>query len=438
MFKRTLAMVLSLTMCAAMFAGCGKKEESKAPTTSGSAPAASDSASTAPTAPTDAVAEADKGTLVWNIGADPKTWDPGLNTATDGSHLDNNMFEGLMEDIGGGKLEPAQAESYKISDDKMTYTFTLRKDLKWSDGSPLTAKDFEYSWKRVCDPATAAEFSNLMTPYIKGAMEFLEGKGTKDEMGVKALDDLTLEVKLVNPVPYFLNLCSFYTYYPVKESVAVKGDGWEKQAATCISNGPFMLEEYKTADHINLVKNPNYRKADEVKLERINGLMIVEATTTFNGYKAGKIHLLESSGIPVNEIPNLEATDPYFTIAPQAGTWYAIFNVDVAPFDNPLVRKAFTLAIDNKKITDILKGGRLPATGFIAPVLHFSDGVSCRKLDDNGMPTPEYGIDPMKANKEEAMKLLAEAGYPEGKGLPPVSYTYNTNDGNKIMAEALQ
>ena len=167
--------------------------------------------------------------------------------------------------------------------------------------------------------------------------------------------------------------------------------------------------------------------------------MIVEATTAFNGYKSGEIALLDSGGIPSNEIPNLKATDPYFSIADRVGTYYAIFNCDAAPFNDVKVRRAFTLAIDQKRIVEqVTKGGQKPATGFIPPSLKFSDGSSCRKLDGDGMPLPEYGIDPMKAQVDEAKALLAEAGFNESNPFPAFDFYYNTSEAHKAIAEALQ
>ncbi|MEG1972841.1 MAG: ABC transporter substrate-binding protein, partial [Oscillospiraceae bacterium] len=178
MFKKVMALSLAFCLSLTVLAGCGGSKSSAAPSTSTDASKAPEGSSAASTAtPTPAPASAD--TFVWNLGADPKTWDPGLNNASDGGHVINNLFEGLMRDIGGGKLDYAIAESHTLSEDKLTYTFKIRPGVKWSDGKPLTAKDFEFSWKRVCDPATASEYSFIMAPYIVGGEDFLNGKGTK-------------------------------------------------------------------------------------------------------------------------------------------------------------------------------------------------------------------------------------------------------------------
>ena len=423
--KKITALLLSCIFVLGLFTGCGEKTQTKS---EGSSEATSD---TTPAAVSD--------TLMWNLGSDPKTWDPTINSAANGGHLINNIFEGLMKDVGAGKLEYALAESHEVSEDNLTYTFHLRPDLKWSDGKPLTAGDIEYSWKRVCDPKTASDYSFIMAPYIVGAEAFLNGEGSKDEMGVKALDDKTLEVKLNFPVPYFLNLTTFYTYLPVREDVAEKGDGWEKNVETCITSGPFKVVEYKIGDHVSLEKNENYWDAANVQLKKIKVTMVEEASTAFAAYQNGDLHIVNGGQIPANEIANLMATDPNFSVVDEVGNYFINFNCDVAPFNDLKVRKAFTLAIDRKMIVDqVAKGGQKPATGFMPPLLKYSDGTSVRKLDENGMPAPEFGIDPNRAQVEEAQALLAEAGYPNGEGFPTVTYKYSTSESHKAIAEALQ
>lgn len=403
--KKFLAIVLVLAILLALPTGCGEKKMSSS-------------------------------YLIWNIGVEPKTFDPGLNNANDGGHIIQNLFEGLMQETEKG-LKTAQAKSYKISDDGLVYTFTLRDDIKWSDGKPVTAHDFVYSWQRVCDPKTASEYSFLMAPYIVGGEDFLNGVGTAEDMGVKALDDKTLQVTLNFPCSYFLSLTTFYTYMPVRKDAVETGEGWEKNPATCISNGPFVLEEYVIGSHLKMKKSETYYDAKNVRLAGVKGLMIVEETTAHNAYLSGEIHINEK--IPQDEIPKLRAEDPNFTAKAQVGTYYAMFNMDSPEVSDLRVRKALSLAIDRKAIVEnVTKGGQIPATGFIPPNLTYSDGSSCRDLDEKGNPKPEFGIDPNKANVEEARRLLAEAGYPDGKGFPKLTYIYNTNEGHQRVAEALQ
>lgn len=443
MFKKLVSLLVIAMMIMSLATGCSQPAETpaeKPAETPAETPAEKPAETPAetPAEPTDE----DQEYLIWNIGTESRTFDPTLNNASDGGHLINNLFEGLMRETADG-IEPAQAESYEISANAegvegTVYTFKLRDDIKWSDGKPVTAADFEYAWKRACDPEAASEYAFIVTSYVKGGEEFFNGEGTRDEVAVKALDEKTLQVELKFPVPYFLSLTGFYTYMPVRQDIVEQyGEGWEKNPETCIGNGPFKLAEFQTGSHVLLVKNDNYYKADEVKLKGVKGLMITEATTAQSAYEAGEIQVNDT--IPPDEVPRLIAEDPNFVSMPRIGTYYGIFNVDKAPTDDVRVRKALTLAIDRKAICElIMKGGQIPATGFVPPSLSFSDGTCFRQLDDKGFPQPEYGIDASKALVEEAQALLAEAGYPNGEGFPTITYKYNTGDAHQKVAEALQ
>ncbi|SHI88123.1 oligopeptide transport system substrate-binding protein [Geosporobacter subterraneus DSM 17957] len=405
MFKKSLVLMLILALVVTAFAGCGSK------------------------APTEAEKPAEPKVLKFNLNADPKTIDPQLNSAADGGHIVNNTFEGLMREIDG-KLENAMAEKYEISEDGLTYKFTIR-DAKWSDGKPVTAHDFEYAWKRALDPATASEYSFQMY-YIKGAQAYNEGTGSIEDVAVKALDDKTLEVVLEGPTPYFLELTTFYTFMPTRKDVVEKDpEGWAKNPEITVCNGPFKVTEYKIGDKLILSKNENYWQADKVKLDRIEVSMIVESTTGLTAYEAGELDVIDE--VPNQEIPRLQANDPTFRILPQIGTYYYIFNVTKKPTDDVRVRKALSLAIDRTAIVEkVTKGGQIPATGFTPPGLLDADGKEFRTV------AGDYGIDPKAAKVEEAKALLAEAGYPDGKGFPELTVLYNTSENHKAIGEAIQ
>ena len=267
----------------------------------------------------------DDGTLQWNLGSEPKTIDPALNSAVDGGHIINNTFEGLMRKDDTG-IQPAMAESYTVSEDGTVYTFTLR-DAKWSDGQPVKAQDFEYAWKRALDPAVASEYGFQMF-YIKGAQAYYEGTGAIEDVMIKAIDDKTFEVTLASPTPYFLDLTTFYTFMPVRQDVVEKNpEGWSNDPSIVVSNGPFKLSEYKVGDRIVLVPNTNYWKADQTKLTRIDAMMIVDQSTGLTSYEANELDILDD--MPTSEIPKLIAEDPTFQIMPYVGTYYYIFNVGI-------------------------------------------------------------------------------------------------------------
>jgi len=414
LFKRSISLLVVLMLVLTAFVGCSQPAEDETPvddpTEEGTDPVVEEE-------PTEEPAEAAEQVLNWNLGADPKTLDPGLNGASDGGHVINNTFEGLMREIEGD-LQPAMAESYEVSEDKTTYTFTLREDLKWSDGEALTAYDFEYAWTRVLDPLTASEYS------------WIFGEANVDTF--EAVDETTFVVNLKAPTPWFLGLTSFYTFFPVREDmVDAKDDGlWAKDPELAVSNGPFVLTAYETGSKLVLEKNDHYWRADEVMLNKINAQMIVEASTALTAYQAGELDVIMT--VPGAEIPGLIAEDPTFHIFPMLGTYYYSFNVTEPPMDDLKVRRALTLAIDRKAMVEtVTKGGQLPAKTMIPTSLKDAEGNVFQEM------TGTYGIEDT-ATVEEAQALLAEAGYPDGEGFPELELLYNTGEGHQKVAVAIQ
>lgn len=374
--------------------------------------------------------EVTRTTMNWNIGADPKTIDPGLNGASDGGDVINQTFEGLVREKSG-VVHPGIAESWEVSDDGLKVTFNLRES-KWSDGSDLTAHDFVYSWKRGMDPATASEYAWIWEyTNIVGAAEAVAGESL-DNVGVRAADDYTLEVDLIVPTDYIVSLLSFYHFLPVKQSsVEAKADGaWAKDPALAVSNGPFKLEDYRIGSGLTLVKNENYWNADEVRLEKIEAQFIDTASTAYNAYQTGELDFIPD--VPAAEIPRLIAEDPNFYVYPLLGTYYYNFNMDLEMFQDPRVRKAFTLAIDRNLITETLGAGQVPANGFVPPGFLDHEGNDFAEESGNyGIPLDDSGI-------AEAQQLLADAGYPNGEGFPEFTIMYNTSESHKLVAELIQ
>lgn len=404
LFKKNLALLLVLVMVVAAFAGCA------------STPAEEPAATTEePATEEPVVEEPTEKVLTWNIGSEPKTIDPGLNAASDGGDVINNMFEGLMREVGG-QLLPGMAESYTMSDDQLTYTFVLR-DALWSDGEPVTANDFEYAWTRVLDPATGSEYSWIFS------------EANVDTF--RAVDEKTFEVTLLAPTPYFLGLTGFYTFFPVREDSVTQGaDGaWAIDPAASIVNGPFYLEEYKTGDKLVLAKNDNYWQADQVMLDKIEGFMIVDATTALTAYEAGELDVIDN--MPSEEIPRLMAEDDTFYILPLDGVYYYALNVAVEPLTDTNVRKALNFAIDRAAIVDILNGGQLPATNMVSPASYDDEGNVFSTEAGDYVPKDGSGV-------AEAQQLLADAGYPNGEGFPTLEIMYNTSEGHKMVAEIIQ
>ncbi len=369
----------------------------------------------------------------WNLAsAGPKTIDPGLNGASDGGDVGNQIFEGLVREQAG-VVKAGMAESWETSADGKTITFNIRKGAKWSDGSALTANDFEYSWKRAMDPATASEYSWIWEyTNVVGAQQAAEGEGSLEDVGVKALDDSTLEVKLNNPTNYFVSLMSFYHFHPVKQSAVEAGpDGtWASDPALFVGNGAFMVTDYTIGEGMVIEKNPNYWNADEVMIDVINIAFIDEQSTAYQAYQNGEFDFI--SEVPPAEVPRLIAEEPEYYIFPLLGTYYYNFNMDLEMWQDERVRRALTMSIDRERIVEVLAGGQEPAGGFVPPGF----------VDNNGKDFFEtagtYGLVTDDGKYAEAKQLLADAGYPDGAGFPKFTLMYNTSEGHKLVAEMVQ
>lgn len=385
--------------------------------------------------------------ITFNLGADPKTIDPALNAAVDGSTVIANAFEGLMRVDEKDMPIPGVAEKYEISPDGLKYTFHLRKEAVWSDGQPVKAGDFEYAWKRALNPDTAAEYAYQLY-YLKNGQGFNESKlpdadvsvgikkATADEVGVKAVDDNTLEVNLEYPTLYFLSLMAFPTYAPVRKDIVEGNEKWTLKPETYICNGAFKMTEWKAKDVIVFEKNAKYWDAANVKLDKINYKMLDDQNASLAGFKAGQLDLIQ--GPPQQEIPKLVA-DGIAQIFPSLSTYYFCLNlspeadkIDPAAgkaLKDPRVRKALSLAIDRKIIVEkVALGGQLPATSFVPT------GIP----DDKGANFTNKEYYSPEANVEEAKKLLAEAGYADGVGFPNMTIIYNTSQGHQNIAAAVQ
>lgn len=424
--KKKLTLGLAMIMASSMaLAGCASKTETTGGTATGSEATTGE---TGTDSDEDYVLAADQ-TLRYNLGADPLTLDPQLNSATDASHIINNVFEGLMREKDG-EVVPGIAESYTLSEDGLVYTFTLR-DATWADGQPVTAGDFEFAWKRGANPATASEYMYLFeSANILNAGAIAKGEKSIDELGVKAIDDKTLEVTLSAPTDYFLGLTGFATLMPVREDMVDDEGAWAKDTAKYIGNGPFKMSEYKMGDQIVLVKNENYWNAENVNLEKIVMYMIVDESTAHTRYTAGELDVNEL--IPTDEIPTLIAEDPTFYIMPKIGTYYYAFNMNNEALKDARVRQALSLAINREQIVkEVTKGGQKVAYGFMPEGITDNEGKSFTET------AGDYGVNP-KGDVEKAKALLAEAGYPDGAGLPEIEILYNTSESHKLIAEAMQ
>lgn len=356
--------------------------------------------------------------LRYNNGTEPQTIDPALMTGHPEIMIALQIFEGLTAyDPKTVEPVPAMAESWTVSGDGLVWRFILRSGITWSDGTPITAQTFKDSWLRALAPETAAEYAYQLY-VIKNAEAYNAGKAKASDVGIKVVDDRTLEVTLENPTPYFLQLTAFATYMPVPLHVIKKvGDRWILPE-NLVVNGPFKIKEWIPNQKIVLVKNENYWDKAKVKLEQVEFYAIEDNNTALEKYLNNELDWLPT--VPTDRVTEM-LKHPDTKVAPQLAVYFYRFNTKEPVLQDPRVRRALYLSIDRKYIVEnVLKAGQQPAYNFVPPLVGY---------------TPFVGE---KENVAKAKKLLAEAGFPEGKGFPKLTILYNTSEGHKKIAEAIQ
>ncbi|MED1793921.1 peptide ABC transporter substrate-binding protein [Brevibacillus nitrificans] len=416
MKKNIFALVSSVAVLGTALAGCGGGQEAAKPAEQ---PAGNTQTQAPAAAP---AAEKKPQVLRMNLHSEPPTADPGIAEDTTSGAVILATFDGLTRIGGDEKPHEAAAESYTVSDDQLTYTFKIR-DHKWSNGDPVTAKDFEYAWKRALDPKTASNYAYQLY-YVKNGEKANKGEAKLDDVGVKALDDKTLEVKLENPTPFFLELLAFRTYFPVNQKVVEGNEKWAGEAATHVGNGPFKMESWEHKSKMVLVKNENYWDKDNVKLDKIEFSMVEDENTELSMFENGELDWAGApmSSLPTDAIPALKEQNK-ITTKPIAGTYWYKFNTEKPPFNNVKIRKAFAFSIDRQGLIDnILQTGQIPATGAVPPSM---------VLNPNGY---------FKDNDQAEAKKMLEEGMKELgiSKLPTITLSYNTSEGHKKIAEAIQ
>ena len=400
--------------------------------------------------------------VTYNLGTEPATIDPAVSVDVSSANIELQVFEGLTRIDNKNMPQPAIAKSWTISKDHKTYIFTLR-DAYWTNGTPVTAYDFEYAWKRALSPDLASEYAYQLY-YVSGGEAFntsikvgtkyyaqtVDAKGNpltkkvggKDvpvpnmkkeidpskNVGVKALTAKTLKVYLQSPTPYFLGLTAFPTLMPVCKAVVSKNDKWAVDLTNYVTDGPFKLTQWSHNDKMVFVKNPTYWDRDKVKLTKITYFMVEDESTALSMYQSGQLDA--AVNVPLPDLPKQVASGDA-KILPSLGTYYYQFNVTKRPFNDARVRKALALAIDRKGITQsILKGGQTPALALvpygIADALPGTDfrTVGGSYYKDNDIAT--------------AKSLLAQAGYPNGKGFPAFTLLFIASNARKSICEAIQ
>lgn len=408
-FKKMLAIFLSAALFVTAFAGCGKKK-------------------------------ADGITV--QIGPNPETLDPALNSAVDGGNMLITLFETLLIIDQDNKVQPGQAEKYEVSPDGLTWTFTMRDGLKWSDGTDLNAKDFEYTFKRIADTNVAAPYAETVIGMIEGYKDAIDSKNP-EKLNVKASEDgKTLTIKLAYPCSYFDKIVAFGTMSPVQKATVEKnGDSWATKPETYVCNGPYTITEWTPSEKIVCKKNENYKggwDSSKIVNDKLTFLLLEDSSASYTAYTGGTAQLIKD--VPTEEIPTLKKDKKdEFNVDPILGTYYLSMNLNKAPFNNKNVRKALSLAIDRDYVANtVMQGTYTPAYNYVGTGV---DDVDPGKFLENSKAAnggKTYISEDYKANLEEAKKALAEAGYPEGKGFPTITYSTNDTGYHKALAEYLQ
>ena len=373
--------------------------------------------------------------LVVEVGPDPETIDPALNSASDGNIMIIHLFEPLLNMDKDNNIIGGMAETWDVSEDGLTYTFHLREGLKWSDGTPLTANDFVYTFKRVADPMTAAPYGYDLLCMIKGYDE--AAAGNLDALAVSAPDDQTFVVELAHPCVYFDKICAYTTLSPVQQAtVEANGEAWAIDPATYICNGAMKIKEWVPGSHILMEKNENYWNADAVTADTIKFVLMEDANAAYSAYNAGEVMFIKD--VPTEEVPNLRE-NPEFHVDPLLGTYYISLNLNRGYFQDVRVRQALSLALDRQYIADIImQGTYTPAKNFVGPGV--SDVEPRSSFSDVTIET--YGeffhTDDFEGDLAKAKELLADAGYPNSEGFPMIEYMTNDAGYHKPLAEYLQ
>lgn len=364
--------------------------------------------------------------ITYNNGSEPETIDPAKATGKPDFQVINTVFEGLTRYDQDDKIQPGMAKSWEIKDNGTTYIFHLR-DAQWSNGDPVTADDFIFAWERLLNPETAADYAYELYDYVVNAEDYTNGK-IKDfnQVGVKALDAKTLEIKLKGPAPQFLGLTAFGALFPVNKKLVSENPDWATKAETYIGNGPFKVVNWEKNQKFEFAKNENYWDKDSVKLDTLVYTSVSSSNTELNMFETGQIDFGDDP--PLEEIDRL-IQDGTVQIAPDLSTYYYIINVKAKPFDDVRVRKALAMAIDREAIVkNVTKAGQKPAFAFVPP--GFPDADTTKDFR-------EVGGNYFKEDLTEAKKMLAEAGYPDGKNFPKVELLTNDVEGHIKIASAI-
>ena len=432
MKKKLLSMLLAVSLVGTMLmAGCGNKAADEPQTIDDieAAPETPEGEEPGDTEGAGGGELADTQEMVFVLNNEPDGIDPNVTNNSFATPFLSNCFEGLVTYDEKGEVVPGNAESWESNDDLTVFTFHLREGLKWSDGTALTANDYVYSALRVLTPETTSQYVNMISDYVVNGQEFYDGTASAEDVGIKALDDNTLEFTLKASCPYFIDLVSMWVYFPVQQAtIEANGDKWTASAEAYVSNGPFKITEMNMGESMVLEKNENYWNAENVTLEKLTFRYVLDTSTALTAYESGEVDGVRT--VPSSDLARLKAENAGLVSTPNYGTVYYDINCSKEPYDNPLVRKALNLAIDREAlINNVAQVDGQPAYSFLAPgyVVDGKDVTEGRS---------DFGLS-STADVEGAKAALAEAGYPDGEGFPTLQLSFYSDDNVKKIAEAI-
>ncbi|MBX3727782.1 MAG: peptide ABC transporter substrate-binding protein [Candidatus Sumerlaeia bacterium] len=420
------APIALLVALVGLFVACGDSQQSAGQATTPDAPRPTE-ARTYPPAP--------RGVIRANLGVDPPDLDPNLCTDIPGAWVLNHVFEPLVRLDADAEAIPAQAERWEHDGTYTTWTFHLRRDNKWHNGDPVTAHDFVYALRRILTPSTTAQYAMMVYNFVDGGQRFYDSEGADDAgLGIEALDDYTLRIRLIGPTPYFVSILNHSAWYPLhRPTIERHGREWIRPA-NYVGNGPYRFAEYRAKDVIILQKADTFWDRSSVHFNTIEFKIIVDGATEMAAFVSGDLDI-------TGQMPTREALrwreQPEFVRGPALATYFISFNPQRPPFNDIALRRALSLTINRPLIVDrITRRGESPAEGFIPRGFTLPDGRDFRDV------APNYFPGDFNTNVARAKQILKDAGYSvdgsPGKPVPRGVYLYNTDDTHRDIAENMQ
>lgn len=427
-FFKLIALLLSLVMVIGVIAACQQQNDNTAPTAT-----EQQSGTEATPAATDETTAAEPFEIAVQVGSEPLSIDPNAEIGNDVITMNCHMFEPLYKRGAGDVLMPGQAESCDISDDGLTYTFHLRNDIYWSDGQPVTANDFQYSWQRLV--TGNYDYSSFLDNVVN-AYDIRVNGADVSTLGAVATDDKTFVVTLNAPCAYFLEICAYGVTVPVRQDIIEEyGDSWSLSPDTFISNGAYKLVEWVNQEKLVMEKNEYYYDKASIGPDKITWLFMDDDNASLAAFESGQI--MFTNHFPSEETDRLKEAGVW-NVQPEIGTYYLLIESSkdkgVPELQDPLVRRALALAIDrNYIVNNITKGGEIAADSWLPNGFTDANGENYKANSTLWWDNSTYD-----ANCEEAKSLLAQAGYPDGEGFPMITFTINSSSTHQAIAEYIQ